>query len=370
MTKKEKKPKLKLKKKEEEISDASSSDKSEANTSEKKSPKYEVNFADGFDQYDLIGFLLLPFKIIWALFKIILFPVAWIWRENSKIIGFWRTSSHHTPLTRDERDFVESLPLMYTITGVIAGVFFGIIAAFGFGDEFRRWINKFDLSQGFIDVLNSIGSILKYILEGLIVIVDGIGWVMNSILNSVGSLLKKNPVGALLVLIGIIIVVTLIIITIKETGVLDFLGRWTKKLYFKVIGTPGALKNRIISSYRSFNSWYSKFLYTEERLNTRTQVFFKNIIGFTFFVTIGIFIAGIAVAFKFYSQSSSVFDTVSFFALVMFLTGLVPGWCLGGFGIYFDFLSRGKYIAESAKGSDPEELPSETESEEDKKISS
>ena len=370
MTKKEKKPKLKLKKKDAEISDASSSDKSEANTSEKKSPKYEVNFADGIDQYDLIGLLLIPFIIIWALIKIILFPAVWVWRENAKMVRFWWTSSHHTTLTRDERDFVESLPLLYTITGIVAGVFFGIIAAFGFGDEFRKWIDNLDLSQGFTDVLNFIGTILKYILEGVIVLVDGIGWVIGSILGSVGSLLQKNPFGALSVLIVIILVGTMIIIAIKETGILDFLGRWTRKLYYMIIGTPGALKNRFISGYRSFNSWYAKFLYTEERLNTRTQVYFKNVIGFTFLVTILIFIAGISVSFNYYSQSSSTFATVSFFAFVMFLTGLVSGWCLGIFGWYLDFLSRGKYIAESAKGEDPEELPSETESEEDKKISS
>ena len=356
MAKKEKKPKLKLKKKDEDVVSSSIADSGDGEDKKKGSPKYEVNFNDGFDHHDVIGFLLIPLRIIWAFLKIIFFPVIWVARENEKMIRFWFATSHETPLTRNERDFVESLPLLYTITGLVAGVFFGVVAAFGFGDELRRWINELNFVDGLFVVLNFIGSILKFLLEVLLAIFDGIGWFFGLIINSVGTILQENPFGALLALIAIIVVGTMIVIAIKETGVLDFIGKWLRKIYGAILGTPGALKNRIVTSYRRFNSFYAKLLYTEDRLNTRTQVYFKNVIGFTFLVSILIFLSGIYVSFTYYSQSSNTFETISFFAFVLFVTGLVSGWCLGLFGWYLDLLNRSKYIAESAKGSDPEEI--------------
>ena len=105
-----------------------------------KGEKKDIVFdlSDGVTWHDFVGLVILFFVFIWKIIRLILAPFFWVYDENIRMIRFVRATSHERTMTEDERVFVESLPLIFTMTGAVGGVIIGVLAAAAFQENCEK----------------------------------------------------------------------------------------------------------------------------------------------------------------------------------------------------------------------------------------
>lgn len=329
-------------------------DKDEKDTEVKIPPKYEFNLDDGFSHHDVFGLVLGILYFFWGLFKIIIWPIVWMLDENKKMYNFVRASSHDTPMTKDEREFFESLPLIFTGTGLVGGILIGAIAALGISEEFQAFLENLDLWQGIQDFFGFLTMILQFIVDVILWILNGIWWIISSLVSGIGSLISANAFLALFILVLGGLVFFVVVLLFRESGAYLRVRRSIANVVNTIIGSPDIFRGKVASAYRKFNHRFTSIFVGEERILTRTQTFFKSVVLYTVFMSLWTLIGGIGIAFQYgIDDTFSEVQTISFFAFVLFLSGFISGvFVLAFFARLLDSVARTKYLAEKEKAED------------------
>jgi len=162
--------------------------------------------------------------------------------------------------------------------------------------------------------------------------------------------------------VGIGIVITWI--TIHEKFGLS-ISQAFDKLVDILFGTPQRVFNRALNAYQKMNRKVTAFLIGEQRLDTRTQDFFKKSLMYTALIAVWTFLAGIYIGASpsRWNQSNlgELVNQVIFSAIVLLIAGIITGTII--FALitrYFDLMNRKKYIAPEFIKSSKSDISDET----------
>jgi len=334
------------KSKEKETKSDSSESKSRK-TKKKTDHKIEFNLDDGVTWHDFVGIFVLIGQFILRILRLILSPIFWVYGENVRMIRFMRAAGHQRVLSDDERWFVETIPFVYTVTGIVGGILVGLFAALSFSNTIEEFLKNLNLE--FIATLfNFIGGIFVFIYNILKSIVLGIATFIHWIIDLIIGAFSVSPYLAFggLVIVGLVIMLTYVAIT--ETGALEGVSKAIKKAFFWLIGSPERFRMRVNSIYRRINHNLTIILVGKERLHTRTQVYFKKVVIYTFILSIWSFVSGIVIGTNpsNYGNLKTTFEKVAFTSSVLFVAGVISGTLFFAFMARFlDLFNRKKYIA-------------------------
>lgn len=315
----------------------------------KSKPKFEFNLEDDFTYHDVVGLFILFFVFIGKLLKIIFWPVLWVGSQNKKLYNFIRADGQSRVMNEDERLFFESVPIVFILTGLIGGLILGLMVTF----QINVTVNEFfsNLKENFVNaILNPIANILSFIWYEIIIgignpIFDG----FKAIFESVKDLYQKDPYLALFILVFIGFGGLLFWITLNEKLDLD-ISDSIKNTLKAIFGTPSVIFNKALNLYQKFNRKITEFLIGKDRLDTRTQEFFKKSLKYTVILSVYTFLAGIYIGLD-SSRWGNVtkqtnIEKVAFSSIVLIVAGLICGTII--FALitrYFDLLNRKKYIS-------------------------
>lgn len=309
--------------------------------------RIEFNLEDGFTWHDVVGIFLLILLFIWRLIRLILTPIFWVINENVRMWRFIRAKGHDRVMTDDERYFVETIPFVYSLTGLVGGILLGVFAAFTFRDIIERFIESINV-EIFNDFFGFIGSVILWIWNALVFIVEGIGSIFTFIYDVVLGAFQINPFLAFggLILLGIVVVI--IWVTIVETGIFEKLVYYLQRAFFWLIGSPDRFRLRVGNIYRRFNHRLTAFLVGKDRLHTRTHVYFKRSVTYTLILSAYSFAVGIYIGTDpaQYGGLEGWFSKILFTSTVLFIAGVVSGTLFFALMTrFFDLLNRKKYIS-------------------------
>ncbi|MHA2169554.1 MAG: hypothetical protein ACXAB7_06630 [Candidatus Kariarchaeaceae archaeon] len=316
-----------------------------------KGPRKEIVFdlSDGVTWHDFAGIFVLFLVFIWRIIRLILAPFFWVYGENVRMYRFIRATGHERVMTEDERYFVETLPLVFTLTGITGGIILGILATYGEGGKIEDFFN--DLEADFItEFFNAIGTVLRFIIvDVLFALVKGIADGASWLVGEATDLIEADPFVLFLGLTAVGVVVILLWIILHETGVFANVTGFLIKFARWVLGSPERFRFRINNYYRKINHWLAKRLVGEKTLLTRTQIYFKRVVFYTVLASIYSFIMGIVVALDedFWERTDEPDGAqIVFIAFVLFIAGFISGTIFFGLlARVLDVLNRKKYIA-------------------------
>ena len=317
--------------------------KKEKDPSEKK--KLEWDLSDGLHWNDFVGIFVMLAIFIWRLIRLILSPAFWIYGENIRMLKFARNRTFERVLNDDERWFVETVPALYTLTGLIGGILVGIFAVLQFQDILVSFFKK--LSVEFVQtVFNTIGAFFGAIFYGIVIVIQWIGGVLSWIVSNVIAIFQLNPFLALGGLLVIGFLVMFIYISIMETGFFNGVTEVGRSFLYWLIGSPDRFRLRVNSFYRRMNHRLMVVLVGKERLHTRTQIYFKRVVLYSFLLSVWSLISGIFIGIKYSTEISNDWTRISFIAVVLLFAGVISGTIFFAFvARLLDFYSRRKYIA-------------------------
>ena len=310
------------------------------------SNKHEFNPRNGLSYHDVVGAFLIFFKILWTIIKIPLYPYIWVGNEFFKMLQFWRASSHDEPMNKNEREFFESIPMLYILSGIAGGVALGIFAGIRFTEAVTNFFMQFDINT-FQEIGKFIVAVIAAIVSGMTWLIDGVTTFLNSIISFVTDLFSTDPLVAFLILVVAAFVVVFIILLIREFNFLSKPYKLIVSIISYLFFSPRSLQAKIGRVYRSINRGITTFIVGRNRLNYRSQAFFKRVLQYTFLFSILIIASGIYVAYTRSATETSFSKTLLFFMLVLFTVGVISGLCIGLYARLLDFFSREKYIARS-----------------------
>lgn len=302
-------------------------------------PEFVWDPSDDITWHDFVGLFLSILRFFWRILKVIFLPVFWIYAENVRMIRFIRAKGEDRPMTKYEREFVEAIPVLYSLTGLVGGLIVGFFVIFQFQDVIEAFLDSLSveffvtIGRFFIAILIGIWTAIKWIASGLGQIIS---WIVN--------IVQVSPFIAFTTLAVIGIVITLIWIFLSEKGFFANFTTFVKKFFGWLVESPDIFRFNVQTWYRKFNHNVSAKLIGEERMATRTQVYFKRALFFTLISSIWAFISGIYVGVR--ESFDSDWQQVIFTAFVLFMAGIVSGFIFLIFiARFLDSLNRKKYIA-------------------------
>ncbi|MCY3411643.1 MAG: hypothetical protein INQ03_08440 [Candidatus Heimdallarchaeota archaeon] len=323
-------------------------DESPKETKEKKMKKPAINKSelvwnpdDGVTWHDFVGLFITLLSFIWRLAKIVFAPVFWIYAENVRMWRFVRAKGEERVMTQYEREFVEQIPVIYSLTGLIGGILVGGFVALNFKDAIEAFIES--LSIDFLrDFFGFIGKILGWIWEAIKWIVGGIA----DGIRAIAAFVNEDPFVAFTVLVVIGIVLILVWMVLSEKGVIkkitDFLG----KTFGWIIESPDLFVFNVQTWYRKFNHKVTAALIGKERMATRTLSYFQKSLFYTLITSIWAFSSGIYVGVTNNVQYTTPWEKILFISFVLLMSGIVSGFLFLMFvSRFLDMLNRKKYIS-------------------------
>lgn len=327
--------------------------KKEEKTKREKKP-IVFDLSDGVTWHDFIGIFVLFFVFLWRLLRLILAPVFWVYGENVRMYRFIRASSFERPMSDDERKFVESIPFILSLTGMVGGVLVGVFAALSLSKDIEDFFEKFNF-----DFLGDFGSILG---DAIAAIFGTIFWAVRGIGSGLGwtfDLIKDafsgNAFLAFMGLAGAGLIVLLLFVALSEKGIFGkFFGSIIRILKW-VIGSPERFRFRMDNYYRKLNHWLTTKLVGELTLLTRSQVYFKRVVFITLAASLYSFIAGVYIGVTQAEDLGEDWKVVLFIAGVLFVAGILSGSIFFGLiARFLDLLNRKKYISPEFKSDEGE----------------
>lgn len=332
--------------------DKKKSDDDKKSDAPKQKEKYEFNLSDGFDYHDVVGLFVLIFIFIWKVIRLILSPVFWIIGENLRMWRFIRASGDERTMNEDEQKFVETLPFIFTLTGVIGGLIVGIFFAFSVSNSIDDFFNSIN-ADFFKAIFDLIAGIIYWIYKAIKWVFTGLWDIFGFIGDSVKSLFESNPVVAFIVLATVGIIVILLWVAISEQGILQKIFGLLGRTLVWLIGSPDRFRFRVDNYYRRLNHKLTVIIIGEGKLITRTQLYFRRVALYSFIAAAYSFFAGIYVGITNSSDLTNNYQKVGFISLVLFVAGLLSGFIFFGLiARFLDLLSRAKYISPEFKNTE------------------
>lgn len=240
------------------------------------------------NKFTEIFFLL--FELFWKIIKLAFAPMFWVYAENVKLYKFAFSKSEDRTLSTNELHLVRSLPTLYTISGIIGGVFVSLFAVLNFKQIFDTIVDA--LSSNIIEgVLGLLGSFISFVYYDVIVwavslIGDVFVWLFQTFLQAFAI----NPFLALfgLLVIGFLVIAVYLVFNEK-------LIHEIKKGIYYFIGSPDRAKSRATKFYRRINYGQFKVL-LGDRDERNKQIYFKRLVLYSLILFVYSLISAISIA--------------------------------------------------------------------------
>ncbi|MHA2098174.1 MAG: hypothetical protein ACW99A_05770 [Candidatus Kariarchaeaceae archaeon] len=332
------------------MSKASTKKEKPKNDKEKRS--IEFNLDDGVSWHDFAAIFVLFFVFIWRIIRLILSPIFWVYGENVRMFRFVRASSSDRPMTEDERLFVESIPLILSLTGAVGGVVVGVFAAFSLSEDISDFMDKISL-----DFLGGIWDLIGGLIVGIFDVIvwvgsllgSGIGWGFDLLVSA----FQENVFLAFMGLASAGIVLLLVWVALSEKGVFHKVFGFIIRFLKWLIGSPDRFRFRIDNYYRRMNHYLTKKLVGEVTLLTRTQIYFKLSVRYTLIASFYSFASGVYIGVTEFDQNDPDWQIIFFIAGVLFVAGILSGTLFFALiARFLDLLNRKKYISPEYKNDD------------------
>jgi hypothetical protein len=263
-------------------------------------------------------FVLLAFGI-WRVIRFVLAPLFWVINQNLRLYNFAKQESANRTLTDNEKWFVSSIPMLYTLTGLAGGFVAAFFTLTNFWDSIVAFFQE-------LDFFDAVWSAIVFVWEWAW---DGIVWMWEGILSAVDWIMEKaieafavSPYFTLfsLLIIGFTLLIVYIVFTERILGFLQ-------KILYILIGSPDRLSKRIEGIYKRVNQKLFIFLVGKDRIRTRSQRYFKRVVLYSLSLTLYSLIVGFLIATNelFVDSFSTAFGQSMFIATVLSSAGFFSG---------------------------------------------
>lgn len=289
--------------------------------------------------YSIVEFFLFFINLFVGVVKFALSPLLWLINENVKMWRFAKADAANRTLTDNEKWFVASIPMLYTLTGFAGGVLAAVFTVTSFWEDIKEFFAN-------LDFIDSIGDILKLLWDWLW---NGLVWLWNDILLSAIDWLVEKAMEAFnvspyftlfaLLVIGFLVIITYILFTERV---------WTLivKGFYILLGSPDKLSKRIEGIYKRINQKLFIFLVGKERIRTRSQAYFKRVVLYSFSLTIYSLVVGFIIATDevFVEAFETAWLQSMFISTVLLSAGFFAGTiCFSLVARLLDIFARQKY---------------------------
>lgn len=267
-------------------------------------------------------------KYLYKFLKFIAYPIMWTLHRKWDYVKFSMGKSENRTMNVDERWFVEQLPVVHAMTGLIIGFTVSIFTVSNLYNWIKTTIEEF--WQWCVDLFTDFSATMVQLWA------DITDWfTMNALwvylnIEEFFAMLKENFIIAFsinpyttlggLLMIGIALNVGYIII--QERLLWVFL-----RFVRKTVRTPDAIKLAIKNKYRSVNHNYMSFLINKDRLKYRNIKYFKRSVMYTFIMSLYSLAASITIALEpgFLETLNYTFLQIIYVTSIVFIGEVVSG---------------------------------------------
>jgi hypothetical protein len=303
----------------------------------KTKPKFDLS--DGVGKEDFLAILHGIWHFIFVFLKVILWPWIWALREIGRTIRFIK-NSHDDPLNDSEKQFLESLPLFFTVIGLLGGFAVALIAIFTLTDFVVKTFDDFDLIESLEDLAGGIGAIVSAIWEGIKAIADFTIWFF----ESVSKVFGEDPFLALIGLSIIGLTLMILYFLISETGVVRRLFGRIGSVWEFVRNMPRRFYEKTNSWYLSFNRRFAGLVIGRQRLDNHKQRFFRKVLVATILLGLYTFLGGIIILANYFADEDAL-PKLIYLSFTLFMLGIVTGVIeLAFLTRVLDLVSRKRYF--------------------------
>ncbi|MHA2495681.1 MAG: hypothetical protein ACXAEI_09330 [Candidatus Hodarchaeales archaeon] len=303
----------------------------------KSKPKFDLS--DGVGKEDFLAILHGIWHFFFVLLKVILWPWIWAFREIGRTIRFIK-NSHDGTLNDSERQFLESLPLFFTVIGLLGGFAVAIIAILALTDFVVEIFDDFDLIKSLEDLAGGIGAIVTVIWEAIKAIAEFTIWFF----ESVAKVFAGNPFYALIGLSIIGLTLMILYFLISETEVV-------RRLFGRIGSALGFFRNLPSRFYEKTNNWYLSFnrrfaglVIGRQRLDNHKQRFFRKVLVATILLGLYTFLGGIIILANYFADEEALPQLI-YLSFTLFMLGVVTGVIeLAFLTRVLDMVSRRRYL--------------------------
>jgi hypothetical protein len=303
----------------------------------KTKPKFDLS--DGVGKEDFLAIVYGVWHFIFVLLKIILWPWIWALREIGRTIRFIK-NSHDDTLNESERQFLESLPLFFTVIGLLGGFAVALIAILALTDVVVDIFEDFDLVKVLEDLAGGISEIVGALWDGFIAVAEFTVDFFQAIFEFFGG----NPFYALIGLSIIGVTLVIFYFLISETAVVQRLfGRISSSWeFFKTL--PYRIYEKTNSWYLTFNRRFAGLVIGRKRLDNHKQRFFRKVLIATILLGLYTFLGGIIILANEYADEDALVQLV-YLSFTLFMLGVVTGVIeLAFLTRVLDLVSRKRYF--------------------------
>ncbi|MFW9917540.1 MAG: hypothetical protein ACFFGZ_18210, partial [Candidatus Thorarchaeota archaeon] len=243
----------------------------------------------------------------------------WAFRELGRTIRFIK-NSHDETLNESERQFLESLPLFFTVIGLLGGFAVALIAILALTDFVVDIFDDFDLIKSLEDLAGAITAIVSALWEGFKAVADFTVWFF----ETVADVFAGNPFYALIGLSIIGLTLVILYFLISETEVV-------RRLFGRIGSLWGFFRNLPYRIYEKANNWYLGFnrrfaalVIGRQRLDNHKQRFFRKVLVATILLGLYTFLGGIIILANYFADEEALPQLV-YLSFTLFMLGVVTG---------------------------------------------
>lgn len=338
---------------------------------EKSKTEYKFDLSDGFGKEDVGGIFITLFRFIWKIITIVLYPYFWMGRMINRSIAFLRSKKDpNSALEPAERDFVETIPGFFILSGIFIGLFFGAFIFFADSAQISSFFDNINLTS----IIDALAALFGFILEIILWIIgvdkrDAAGNVtldrfglldlfFDVIFKGLADFFRIIFDDPLMLFVGIGLVgflVAIIWIIVSETGVVSAIVNKTLSVFSFLIKIPRQVYNYLDSLFWKVNDFVGGLVIGDERLDNRNIGFHKKVVKFSYALGLWTFFGGIFVLIVEVGDKLDGWPGIAFIFAILVAFGFGVG-ILEIFLItrVLDTVSKKKYIAGSSEASTEE----------------
>ena len=308
----------------------------------KVEPKFDLR--DGWTKEDWQAIWNLIKGFFVGIFKVILSPFLWFFDWIAKTIHFLRVPGDNPrPLTEEEKYYVESIPAVIFVSGILFGVILGIVALFKVNNFLRTFF-----SLGFTDAVKTIWGwivdFFKFLWWLIVVIFKGIWAVIDAIISFFNNIVK-SPFMAIIVIGVTIMVIILIYLALTELEIFNKLWAKIGDAFTWVMKKPQDLYAKIVQGIRKMNHFITMWVVGGNKLEERSHKFFKKVVSTVLAFAVFFLLSAGTIAWQSPQLHSNDPVKVLLYGIyVSVLFAILAGFIMFRLAVEFlNFLSRGKY---------------------------
>jgi hypothetical protein len=284
---------------------------------------FEKNFANlekkkSKNRFFEIVFLF--FELFWKIIKLTFAPAFWVYGQNVRLYQFAFGKTENRKLNQEEIELVHSLPTVYILTGLVAGVFVSLFAVLDFKDIIDTFITA--LSSNIVEAtLGLLGSFILFIYELVLLFINFIASIFVWIFETFIEAYAINP---FLGLVGLLMFGFLgvgLYLVINERLAKEF-----QKVVFYFVGSPDRTRTRMENFYRKVNEKQFRAL-MGYRDQSNKKIYFKQLVFYSLLLLVYSIVSSISISLNpdYLELIDSVWVQVSYIISIHFVAGFLSG---------------------------------------------